>query len=56
MTIPVSVIVATKDEAANIARCLAALRDFAEVIVVDSNSADETAAIAAIAIAGTFLG
>lgn len=44
--IPVSVIVATKNEASNIGRCLAALGDFAEVIVVDSHSTDETQALA----------
>lgn len=44
--IPVSVIVTTKNEARNIERCLRALSGFAEVIVVDSHSADETAALA----------
>lgn len=43
--IPVSVIVTTKDEAGNIERCLRALSGFAEVIVVDSESADETKAL-----------
>lgn len=33
---PVSVIVMTKNEEANIAQCLEALRDFAEVFMVDS--------------------
>lgn len=41
--IPVSVIVTTKDEASNLPRCLAALDDFGEVIVVDSHSMDGTA-------------
>ena len=45
--VPVSVIVATKNEAAAIGRCLAALRDFAQVVVVDSGSGDGTAALAA---------
>ena len=45
--IPVSVLVQTKNEAAGILHCLTALGDFDEVIVVDSNSTDETAAIAA---------
>lgn len=47
MSIPVSVIVTTKDEAARIERCLLALRDFAELVVVDSGSTDATAALAA---------
>ncbi len=45
--IPVSVIVTVKNEAQNIGRCLAALGDFDEVVVVDSHSEDGTAAIAA---------
>lgn len=44
--IPVSVIVTTKNEARNIGRCLKALSGFLEVIVVDSESADETVEIA----------
>lgn len=44
--IPVSVIIVTRDEAHNLPRCLAALSDFDEVIVVDSHSTDETAVIA----------
>ncbi|MBP7339003.1 glycosyltransferase family 2 protein [Niveispirillum sp.] len=44
--IPVSVIVMTRNEAANIARCLAPLTAFAQVVVVDSHSDDGTAAIA----------
>ncbi|MFY8095271.1 MAG: glycosyltransferase family 2 protein [Niveispirillum sp.] len=46
-TIPVTVIVMTRNEAANIARCLAPLAPFAQVLVVDSHSEDETPAIAA---------
>lgn len=41
--IPVSVVVMTRDEAANIGPCLAALSDFAERVVVDSASTDGTA-------------
>lgn len=44
--IPVSVIVMTKDEAENIGPCLAALQEFAEVFVVDSESEDGTDDIA----------
>lgn len=44
--IPVSVIITTRNEAPRLARCLMALRDFAEIIVVDSASMDGTAAIA----------
>ena len=46
MAIPVSVIVVTKNEAGRIGRCLAALKDFDEVIVVDSQSTDATQALA----------
>lgn len=44
--IPVTVIVTTLNEAANLPRCLAALERFAEVVVVDSHSADGTTDIA----------
>jgi len=44
--IPVSVIVMTKDEEANIAKCLRSLRAFDEVFVVDSGSGDRTCDIA----------
>ena len=47
--IPVSVIVMTRNEEARIGRCLAALGDFSEVVVVDSGSTDDTARIAAAA-------
>ena len=40
--IPISVVVVTKNEEARIARCLEALSDFDEVVVVDSNSDDGT--------------
>lgn len=42
----VSVIVTTLNEAENLPRCLAALQDFDEVIVVDSNSTDGTKNVA----------
>ena len=45
--IPVSVIVMTKNEEPNIRACLAPLMRFAELFVVDSNSTDATAVIAA---------
>ncbi|WP_183007247.1 glycosyltransferase family 2 protein [Achromobacter sp. UMC71] len=45
--IPVSVVVMTKNEERNIAKCLKALADFDEVFVVDSNSTDATCAMAA---------
>jgi glycosyltransferase involved in cell wall biosynthesis len=45
-TIPVSVIVPVRNEAHNLARCLEALRDCGEVIVVDSQSTDSTCEIA----------
>ncbi|HBH26580.1 MAG TPA: glycosyltransferase family 2 protein [Rhodospirillaceae bacterium] len=44
--IPVSAIVVTKNEAAALPRCLAALAPFAEVLVVDSGSTDATREIA----------
>lgn len=44
--IPLTVIVTTKNEEKRIGRCLAALKDFAKVIVVDSHSFDRTCAIA----------
>lgn len=44
--IPVSVLVQTKNEENGISQCLAALREFDEVIVVDSNSTDRTAQLA----------
>jgi len=44
--IPVSVIVMTKNEERNIAKCIEALRGFAEIFVVDSGSTDQTRAIA----------
>ena len=44
--IPVTVLVQTKNEEVGIGECLDALRDFAEVIVVDSMSEDRTQQIA----------
>jgi glycosyltransferase involved in cell wall biosynthesis len=44
--LPVSVIVAARNEEKNLPRCLAALRDIGEVYVVDSQSADATSEIA----------
>lgn len=44
--IPVSVIIMTKNEARAIARTVDSVRDFVEVFVVDSNSGDDTQAIA----------
>lgn len=45
--IPVSAVVMTLDEAANLGPCLSALGRFREVFVVDSGSRDGTAALAA---------
>ena len=45
-TIPVSVIIAARNEAKNLPSCLQALRDFGEVYVIDSQSSDETVEIA----------
>lgn len=46
MTLPVSVVIATKNEAQRIARCIEALgSDFSEILVVDSGSRDQTKAI-----------
>lgn len=42
MWIPVSVIIATKNEEHRIEKCLKPLQNFSEVIVVDSNSEDNT--------------
>jgi glycosyltransferase involved in cell wall biosynthesis len=42
MTIPVSVIIAARNEAKNLPCCLEALHNFAEVYVIDSQSTDET--------------
>jgi glycosyltransferase involved in cell wall biosynthesis len=47
MTLPLTVLVAAKNEEANLARCLASLRSAQRVVVLDSHSTDRTAAIAA---------
>lgn len=44
--IPVTVLVLTRNNAPDMKRCLEALRGFDEIVVVDSHSTDETAAIA----------
>lgn len=44
--LPVSVIIAARNEAKNLPRCLRALREFGEVYVIDSQSTDETFEIA----------
>lgn len=44
--LPITVIVPTCNEAANLAGCLRSLRFCDQIIVVDSQSTDETAAIA----------
>jgi glycosyltransferase involved in cell wall biosynthesis len=44
--LPVSVIVAARNEARNLPRCLEALRDMGEVYVIDSQSTDATPEIA----------
>lgn len=44
--VPASVLIQTKNEEASIEKCIAALSDFDEVIVVDSNSTDRTAELA----------
>lgn len=43
--IPISVLVTTKNEANNIARCIRSLECFAQVIVIDSHSVDRTCEI-----------
>ncbi len=44
--VPISVIIPARNEAQNLPRCLNSLRDFGEVYVVDSQSADDTVEIA----------
>jgi glycosyltransferase involved in cell wall biosynthesis len=46
MSLPVSVYLITRNEAANLQRLLPQLQDFAEIIVVDSGSTDDTVQIA----------
>lgn len=40
--IPVSVVIPVRNEEKNLPRCLSLLKDFSEVIVVDSHSIDKT--------------
>jgi glycosyltransferase involved in cell wall biosynthesis len=44
--LPVSVIIAVRNEAKNLPRCLQALNEFGEVYVIDSQSTDDTVEIA----------
>jgi glycosyltransferase involved in cell wall biosynthesis len=44
--LPVSVIIPVRNEAKNLPRCLQALKDVGEVLVIDSQSTDETVEIA----------
>lgn len=46
MTIPVSVIICTKNEEKKLKKCLDALKGFDQVIVVDSQSQDQTQSVA----------
>jgi glycosyltransferase involved in cell wall biosynthesis len=46
VTLPVSVIVATRNEERNLPRCLESVREAGEVYVIDSQSSDATVAIA----------
>jgi len=43
--VPVSVVIAVKNEARNLPQCLESVRNFGEVVVVDSQSADATVEI-----------
>lgn len=46
MTLPVTVVIAVRNEAANLPQCLQAIQSMERIVVVDSNSTDETARIA----------
>ncbi len=46
ISLPISVLITTKNEERNIERCLRALSEFDEVVVIDSKSDDRTAEIA----------
>ena len=46
-SLPVTVLIAAKNEGVNISKCLAALTEFARVVVIDSGSTDRTAVVAA---------
>jgi len=45
-SIPVTVVIPTRNEACHLARCLSAIRRFSEVYVVDSQSTDSTVEVA----------
>jgi len=45
-TLPVTAIVAARNEARNLPRCLESLRDVGEIYVIDSQSTDTTVQIA----------
>src|ERR1700730_13908167 len=45
-SIPVTVVIPTRNEARHLARCLTAIRRFSEVYVVDSQSTDSTVEVA----------
>ena len=45
-SVPVTVVVLTRDEEVNIARCLASVAWADQVVVIDSGSADETVPLA----------
>ncbi len=45
-SLPISIFIITKNEAQNIGRLLSSLKEFNEIIVVDSGSTDETVSIA----------
>jgi len=46
MTLPITVVLAVRDEAVNLPKCLASLTEMQRVIVMDSNSTDDTVRIA----------
>lgn len=45
--LPITVLIAAKNEELNISKCLTALSDFASVVVIDSSSTDRTTIVAA---------
>ena len=45
-SVPLSVVVLTRDEEVNITRCLASVGWAAQVVVIDSGSADQTVPLA----------
>lgn len=46
MSIPISVVILAKNAAAHLHECLAALQPFAEIVLLDNESTDDTVAIA----------